>query len=305
MAKFKYIASNEDTGLPIKKIIRSQFNFSGRLMGQIKRGNLVYRNGSPVPCWHTVDIGDIITIDLPEERSDFAPENIPLDIVYEDDDLLVINKQNGITVHPTKGCPNHTIANGIMTHMLNSDQSFKIRFINRLDTDTSGLLLVGKNSYSQNEIAKQMRAGTVEKHYIAVVCGIISEDEFIIDKPIGRPSPDEIRRSVLDVDLGGCPSRTKVNVLERLQHPLTGEHFTLVELKLLTGRTHQIRVHMNYIGHTLVGDWLYGDNHGDLIGRQALHACRLSLTHPVTGNPLSLKSDLPEDISKLVGFLSK
>ncbi len=305
MAKFTHIIEKEDAGLPIKKIIRAKFNFSSRLMGQIKRGNLVYRNGSPAPGWHTVDIGDVITVDLPEEKSNFIPEDIPLDIVYEDNDLLVINKQNGITVHPTKGCPNHTIANGIMRHMLDTDQSFKIRFINRLDTDTSGLLLVGKNSYSQNEVTKQMRAGTVEKHYIAVVCGRVAENDFVIDKPIGRPSPDEIRRSVLDVDEGGYPSKTKVHVLERLKHPSTGEEFTLVDLKLLTGRTHQIRVHMSSIGHTLVGDWLYGDDHSDLIKRQALHAYRLSLTHPVTGKPLSLRSNLPDDISNLIEFLSQ
>lgn len=308
MAKFKHVIENEDAGLPIKKIIRSRFNFSSRLMGQIKRGNLVYKNGYPVPGWHTVVPGDVITVNLPEEKSNFPPEDIPLDIVYEDDDLLVINKQYGVTVHPTKGCPNHTIANGIMNHMLDTHQSFKIRFINRLDTDTSGLLLVGKNSYSQNEVTKQMRAGTVDKHYIAVVCGAFNKEmgtEFIIDKPIGRPSPDEIRRSVLEVDKGGSPSQTKVKILKNLKHPLTDEDFTLVDLKLLTGRTHQIRVHMDSIGHTLVGDWLYGDDHKDLIGRQALHAYKLTLIHPVAKTPLSLTSDLPKDISSLIEYLSK
>ena len=300
MAKLKYEVVEEDNGLPIKNIIRSRFSFSSRLMGKLKRQNLVYKNGIITPGWHTVKPGDIISIDFPEEKSDFPPEEIPLDIVYEDDDLLVINKQYGITVHPTKGCPSHTLANAIMHHMLETGQSFKIRFINRLDTDTSGLLLVGKNSYIQNEITKQMRAKTIDKHYIAVVNGIVEKDEFLIDKPIGRPSPDEIRRSVLSEESGGYPSQTEVKVLERIYSDNPNFQFTVVELHLLTGRTHQIRVHMSSIGHILVGDSLYGDTHLDLINRQALHAYRLSLTHPITKERLDLKSNLPDDIQNLI-----
>mgnify|MGYP000101455443 FL=1 len=300
MAKLKYEVVEEDNGLPIKNIIRSRFNFSSRLMGKLKRQNLVYKNGEITPGWHTVKPGDTISIEFPEEKSDFPPEDIPIEIVYEDDDLLVINKQYGITVHPTKGCPSHTLANGIMHHMLETNQNFKIRFINRLDTDTSGLLLVGKNSYVQNEITKQMRAKTIDKHYIAVVNGIVEEDEFLIDKPIGRPSPDEIRRSVLNEESGGYPSQTEVKVLERIYSDNPNFQFTVVELHLLTGRTHQIRVHMSSIGHILVGDSLYGDTHLDLINRQALHAYRLSLTHPITKERLELKSNLPDDIQILI-----
>lgn len=300
MAKLKYEVVEEDNGLPIKNIIRSRFNFSSRLMGKLKRQNLVYKNGDITPGWHTVKPGDIISIDFPEEKSDFPPEDIPLEIVYEDDDLLVINKQYGITVHPTKGCPSHTLANGIMHHMLETDQSFKIRFINRLDTDTSGLLLVGKNSYIQNEITKQMRVKTIDKHYIAVVNGIVEKDNFLIDKPIGRPSQDEIRRAVLAEESGGYPSQTEVKVLERIYSEKFDSQFTIVELHLLTGRTHQIRVHMSSIGHILVGDSLYGDTHLDLINRQALHAYRLSLTHPITKERLDLRSNLPDDIQNLI-----
>lgn len=187
-----------------------------------------------------------------------------------------------------------------MHHMLETGQSFKIRFINRLDTDTSGLLLVGKNSYSQNEITKQMRAKTIEKHYIAVVNGIVEEDEFLIDKPIGRPSQDEIRRAVLAEESGGYPSQTEVKVLERIDSENPNFQFTVVELHLLTGRTHQIRVHMSSIGHILVGDSLYGDTHPDLIDRQALHAYRLALVHPITKERLDLRSNLPEDIQNLI-----
>ena len=128
----------------------------------------------------------------------------------------------------------------------------------------------------------------------------MEEDEFLIDKPIGRPSPDEIRRSVLNEESGGYPSQTEVKVLERIYSDNPNFQFTVVELHLLTGRTHQIRVHMSSIGHILVGDSLYGDTHLDLINRQALHAYRLSLTHPITKERLELKSNLPDDIQILI-----
>ncbi|XVG95011.1 RluA family pseudouridine synthase [Eubacteriales bacterium KG127] len=301
MAKFTYIIKKEDEELQIKQLIRTKFHFSSRLMGKIKRANLVYLNDKEVLGWQKGSEGDKITIMLPDEKSNFEPENIPLNVVYEDNDLLIINKQNGVTVHPTRGCPNHTIANGIMKHMIDKKESYKIRFINRLDTDTSGLLIVGKNSYVQNEITKQMKSGTINKSYIALVNGLISDDEFMIDKPIGRLSQEEIRRGFLPVDQGGSESRTLVKVLERIPpsqpYPMG---FTLAQLTLLTGRTHQIRVHMSSIGHILVGDWLYGDTNQELIPRQALHAFKLEFTHPVTGQDLILKSNLPEDITKLI-----
>ena len=147
-------------------------------MSKLKYQHLVFLNGEEVAGWITPEVGDEISIKLPEEKSDFPAENIPIYPVYEDDDLLIINKQPGVTVHPTKGHPSHTIANGLMTYMDKTSQAFKVRFVNRLDMDTTGLLIIAKNSHAQDEVTKQMKAKTTEKRYKAIVNGIVEEDEF-------------------------------------------------------------------------------------------------------------------------------
>lgn len=298
MAKFKYIVTEEDKGLPVKTLIRRRFSFSSRLMSKLKYQHLVFLNGEEVAGWITPEVGDEISIKLPEEKSDFPAEDIPIYPVYEDDDLLIINKQPGVTVHPTKGHPNHTIANGLMTYMDKTSQAFKVRFVNRLDMDTTGLLIIAKNSHAQDEVTKQMKAKTTEKRYKAIVNGIVEEDEFTIDLPIGRPDPDNVARAVMME--GGHPSVTHVKVLER--YPAG---YTMVELLLETGRTHQIRVHMSHTGHPLVGDSLYGGEHPELIDRQALHSYKLSINHPVSGERLVLEAPLPDDFKEVIEKISK
>lgn len=304
MSKFQYIVTTEDAGIPVKGLLRQKFNFSSRLLTKLKFQHLVFLNGEPVAGWITPEPGDVISIKLPEEKSDFPAEDIPIYPVFEDDDLLILNKQPGVIVHPTKGHPVHTIANGLMKYMEDTNQSFKIRFVNRLDMDTSGLLVVAKNSHAQDDFTKQMKADTTEKQYKAVVNGIIDEDEFVINLPIGRPDPERVERSVMDVEDGGYPSITHVKVLERF--PMEdGKGFTLIELRLETGRTHQIRVHMSHLGYPLVGDVLYGGNNPDLLDRQALHAYKLSFNHPVTGERTTVESPLPFDIQELVDKLTE
>ncbi|MFR8518685.1 MAG: RluA family pseudouridine synthase, partial [Emergencia timonensis] len=235
------------------------------------------------------------SIKLPEEKSDFPAEDIPIYPVFEDDDLLILNKQPGVIVHPTKGHPLHTIANGLMKYMQDTGQTFKIRFVNRLDMDTTGLLIVAKNSHSQDDLTKQMKANTIEKRYIAIVNGIVKEDAFTIDLPIGRPDPENVARGVMLE--GGYPSVTHVKVLESFPK---GKGYTMVELLLETGRTHQIRVHMSHIGYPLVGDYLYGGEAPWLLDRQALHAYKLSFNHPVTGKRLTVEAPLPNDIQEVI-----
>lgn len=295
MAKFEYIVTKEDEGVPVKGLLRTKFSFSSRLLTKLKYQHLVFLNGEPTPGWISPQVGDVLSIKLPEEKSDFPAEDIPIHPVYEDDDLLIINKQPGIIVHPTKGHPLHTIANGLMKYMEDTDQVFKIRFVNRLDMDTTGLLIVAKNSHSQDDLTKQMKANTTEKRYIAVVNGIVDEDEFTINLPIGRPDPENVARGVMTE--GGYPSVTHVRVLERFPK---GKGYTMVELLLETGRTHQIRVHMSHIGHPLVGDYLYGGDNPWLIERQALHAYKLSFHHPVTRLRLNIEAPLPDDIKEVV-----
>ena len=295
MAKFEYTVTKEDEGVPVKGLLRTKFSFSSRLLTKLKYQHLVFLNGEEVAGWITPQIGDILSIKLPEEKSDFPAEDIPIYPVFEDDDLLILNKQPGVIVHPTKGHPLHTIANGLMKYMQDTGQTFKIRFVNRLDMDTTGLLIVAKNSHSQDDLTKQMKANTIEKRYIAIVNGIVKEDAFTIDLPIGRPDPENVARGVMLE--GGYPSVTHVKVLESFPK---GKGYTMVEQLLETGRTHQIRVHMSHIGYPLVGDYLYGGEAPWLLDRQALHAYKLSFNHPVTGKRLTVEAPLPHDIQEVI-----
>lgn len=294
MTEFKHIVTEKDKeqDLDIKGIMRQHFKFSSRLRNKIKREKLIRLNGQQTPNWIRPEPGDVVSIKLPEEKSEFEAENIPLDIAFEDEDLLIINKQPYIVVHPTKGHPTGTLTNAIMYHMNETNQSFKIRFMNRLDRDTSGLVAIAKNPHCQSSFMKQSQAGIVDKRYVAIVKGIMESDSGTIDLPLGRPYEDSVERAVME---DGAPSVTHYKVLERFQ-----SGFTMLELKLETGRTHQIRVHLSHIGYPIVSDHLYGIEQHDLIGRQALHAKELSMIHPVTGDKISLDTDLPEDMKKLI-----
>ena len=296
MTDFIHKVTKEDEGLELREIMRAHFDFSARLRNKIKREKLVMLNGVSTPGWIKPDVGDVIKVTLPDETSGFEPQDIPLNIVFEDDDLILINKQPNLTVHPTKGHPSGTVANALMYYMEQTGESFKIRFVNRLDMDTSGLLVVAKNAYCQNDYTKQMKENTVEKRYLSVVKGIVEADSGIIDLPIGRPDPEHVKRGVME---DGAPSVTHYKVLERF--PESG--YTLVELLLETGRTHQIRVHMSHIGHPVLGDWLYGGENILLIGRQALHAARLTFTHPITKERLTFEAPLPDDIQNVLNQL--
>ena len=311
MEKFTFIVSEDEAGLPLKKIIKAKYNFSSRLMTKIKYQDLLMLNGKKVPGYVVPSCGDTVTVSIPDEKSHFDPEDIPISIIYEDEDLLVINKQPGLTCHPTKGHPNHTLANAVMKHMLDNNQSYKIRFINRLDMDTSGVIMIGKNSFTQAQLIKQMDSNKTEKTYLALVHGVIDderikeltslegismeEDQILIDLPIGHSGEGKISREViLDENAHGAyPSKTLFKVLD-INH-----NKTLIQLKLLTGRTHQIRVHMSYLGHPLVGDELYGGS-TELFSRQALHALSFACIHPVKKEPLIFEAPLPEDISLLL-----
>lgn len=295
--KFEYIINEMDKELPIKELLKRTFNFSSRLIIKLKTNNCVLRNGVPVKMNEKVhNIGDRITVLLPEETSSFEPEDIPISVVYEDDDLLIINKQAGHVVHPTKGHPNNTIANGIMKYMLDHNQQYKIRFINRLDRDTTGLLAIAKNSYCQEDLARQMSKNSVTKKYITIVEGIIAEEEGTIDLPIDRLYEEQVIRAVKP---DGYPSITHYKVIERFKMG-----YTMLELLLETGRTHQIRVHLSHIGYPIVGDILYGSVSESLIERQALHAACLSFRHPVTNQCMEFKAPLPDDIKQLINKIS-
>ena len=297
MSKFVFDVDEKDSGRSIKDILRNELGFSKRLRAKLKNNpQLVRLNGVEAEGWIPLKTGDQITIDFPQEVSSFVPENIPLDIIYEDDDLLILNKQAGIVCHPTKGHPGHTISNGVQHYIDTNKREFKIRFINRLDMDTSGVLAIAKNSHSQDAVVKQMKLNLVEKKYLAVVKGIIEEDLGTINQPIGQPDPLLVQRGVVE---DGDECTTHFKVVSRYS-----KGYTLVELLLETGRTHQIRVHLAHLGHPIVGDHLYGEDEPFLIERQALHALSLSLKHPVTGSPMVFQAPIPKDIEKLIDLLS-
>ena len=295
MTQFRHVVTSEDDGMEVRQITRQYFDFSARLRNRIKREKLTMKNGQPTEGWHKVREGDVISITLPDEHSNFPAEDIPVEIVFEDEDLMVINKQPGIVVHPTKGQPDGTYANALANYMEQTGRIFKIRFVNRLDRDTSGLLLVAKNAYCQNHITDQMRNGRIQKKYIAILKGELESESGTIDLPIGRPDPDDIRRGVMS---DGAPSVTHYEVVEHLK-----DH-TLAELILETGRTHQIRVHMSHIGHPVAGDTLYGGDDPEVISRQALHAAKLSLIHPITKEPVEFEAPLPDDMKAAIRKLS-
>jgi 23S rRNA pseudouridine1911/1915/1917 synthase len=174
--KFTFIVTDNEEKLLLKGLLKRRLGFSSRLMRRLKNVGGVYKNDQPAKMNAPLAIGDIVSISLPDEESAFLPQAISINIAYEDEDLLLVNKQPGIVVHPTKGHPAGTIANGLMHYMAESGQGFKIRFVNRLDMDTSGLVIVAKNAFCQDELAKQMAANTVEKKYITVVKGLIEAD---------------------------------------------------------------------------------------------------------------------------------
>ena len=256
-------------------------------------------NGQAVKPKYKVQAGDKISLVKPEPQSlELTPENIPLDIVYEDDDVIVVNKPQGMVVHPAPGHPDHTLVNALLYHspLSTINGTFRPGIVHRIDKDTSGLLMVAKNDLAHQSLAEQLRNKTNKREYLALVYGQIKEDEGTIDAPLGRNPQDRKKQAVVK---GGRHAVTHFKVMKRY------DNFTLVKCILETGRTHQIRVHMKYIGHPLVGDPLYGPR--KVIGKdgQFLHAALLGFKHPRTGEELVFEAPLPENFQKMLDKLDK
>lgn len=234
--------------------------------------------------------GDIVEIEEIEAKEiELKPQDIPLDIIYEDDDIIVVNKQKGLVVHPANGNPDGTLVNAIMNICKDSLSGIggEIRpgIVHRLDKDTSGLIIIAKNDKAHINLSQQIKNREVKKTYIALVRGVISENEATINMPIARSTKD---RKKMAVSKDGKNAITHFKVLKRY------DRYTLVEVKIETGRTHQIRVHMSHIGYPIVGDTVYsnGKNPFGVIG-QMLHSQKLTFRHPITNKELSLEAPLP------------
>ena len=284
------IQENDKT---VKGILTEKLKFSGRLSRKLERTGKILLNGKAVKLNKIIFAGDELSIEFDEEEDRYAAVDIPINIIYEDDDLLVIDKQPHIVVHPTRSHQDNTIANGIAHYYKKNHIKRKVRFVNRLDMDTSGIVIIAKNPYAHNQLAAQMKSNKVEKYYYAVVEGLLKEDEGIIDAPITRLNPEDIIRIV-------HPSG-KESITE-FKKEKTFKNMTLVRLKLVTGRTHQIRVHLKHIGHPLIGDTLYGEK-SLLIDRQALHCYEMKFKHPLTNEDMIITCPLPEDMNLRTQFL--
>ncbi len=302
-----YECTEKDAGLLVKEILRSRIGISSRLMKKLKPLEGISVNGERTSVRRRVEPGDVVAVSYPDEESYFEPQDIPLDVVFEDEDLLVVNKQAGLIVHPTHNFQDGTLANALTFRMEQRGEKYKLRFVNRLDMNTSGLLIVAKNAYCQDFLSKEMSENRVDKRYIAIVHGI-TDPEGTIDLPI-KKDPDHKARRMVSPD--GYPSVTHYKTLETFDIKDSGRisGYSMVELKLDTGRTHQIRVHMTHIGHPLVGDELYAQLYGydtdpEWMPRQALHAASLKFRHPADGRTVSVSAELPSDMKNCAELLS-
>ena len=273
-----------------------------RIQNLIKSGDVLV-NGSPAKPKNPVSRGDSITVRIPEpEPAEAQPQDIPLDILYEDEDVVVINKESGMVVHPAAGNPDGTMVNALLWHcagrLSGIGGAIRPGIVHRIDKDTSGVLMVAKNDMAHQSLAAQLAEHSITRKYNAVVYNGFTEDEGTVDEPIGRNPQD--RKKMAVTQKHSRHAVTHYRVIERM------EKFTLIEAQLETGRTHQIRVHMTYIGHPLLGDMVYGPKKQPIhLEGQALHARVLGFIHPRTGEYLEFEAPLPPYFKALLERLRK
>lgn len=294
------IKAAEDLGR-IDKLLGSRLAAYSRSQVQSwLKENLVMVNGTPVKANYKVKKADLITITVPEPQElKLEAEDLSLEIVYQDEDVAVVNKPQGMVVHPSAGHPNGTLVNALLFHLKDlSTINDVIRpgIVHRIDKDTSGLLMIAKNDAAHEALAKQLKDKTSLRRYIALVHGNIPHDKGVIEAPIGRSKVDRKTQAVVEE---GKPAVTHFEVLERF-----GD-YTLIKLQLETGRTHQIRVHMQYIGYPVAGDPVYGPKKTLQGYGQFLHAQLLGFTHPRTGENMVFEAPLPEIFEKTLTDLRK
>lgn len=285
----KMIVNDIDGRVRLDQYLMNKLEYSRSKIQKMTEEEYILVNEKPVKNSYKVKEEDIITIkDYQEESMNAEPEKMDLDIIYEDDDVLVVNKANGIVVHPAVGNPSGTLVNGLLYHakeLSNVNGEFRPGIVHRIDADTTGLLMVAKNNKAHEILARQLEAKTTMRVYYALVWGVIKHDTGTIDAPIGRDVKDRKKQAVTATN--SRDAITHFKVLERYKNA------TLIELKLETGRTHQIRVHMDYIGHPVVNDPVYGRRKKFDETGQCLHAKKLGFVHPTTGEYMEFDSELP------------
>jgi len=283
----EYKIKENDKYINLKDLLKNYFEISDRLLVRLKHNQKLFINGKIASVDSTLDFDDIATvvIDFVEDNSNIVPTKIDLKIIYEDDYLLIIDKPSGMPIHPSQDHYEDSLSNGVKFYFDKIGLKKKIRPINRLDKDTSGLVVFAKNEYIQECLVKQMKTKQFEKQYIAICEGTFKENKGTINAPIARKENSIIERCISET---GDTAITHYEVVKILNN------YSVVKCILETGRTHQIRVHMAHIGHPLLGDTLYG-NSSSLITRQALHAYKISFIHPITKKVMEFFAPLPND----------
>ena len=294
----KYRVKQEEQGKRLDMYVSNQSSEITRTTAQrlIEQGNVLV-NGKKQKVAYKILSGDVVTIEKVEPKAiELKAQEIPIDVIYEDDDIIVVNKPKGMVVHPANGNPDGTLVNAIMAICKDSLSGIggEIRpgIVHRLDKDTSGLLIVAKNDKAHVNMSEQIKNHEVKKTYIALVRGIVKENEATIDMPIGRSTSDRKKMAVVK---NGRNAVTHIKVLKRY------DKYTLLEINIETGRTHQIRVHLSYIGYPIIGDYIYsnGKNEFGVVG-QCLHAKCLEFKHPITGEKMMLEAPLPDYLENIL-----
>lgn len=293
MSFITYKVGKEGQDVKIRDYMKENLNLSGRFIRGSAMDRRLRVNGKEVKLNYKLQEDDVIEVTVnAEESQNIEGEDLNIKVIYEDDDLLIVDKPPFMVVHPTKSHPMGTLANGVIHHFRSNNDNSIVRLVSRLDRDTSGLIMIAKNQFSHMNLAKSMEKNLIKKSYLAIIHGNLENQEGTIDLPIGRPTDETIKRAVLE---DGQRSITHYKIKESYKEG------TLVELVLETGRTHQIRVHLSYVGCPIYGEQLYSDfSDEELISRQALHAYALTLPHPRSGEILNFESTLPEDMTKLI-----
>lgn len=306
MIKEIIVEQSEEKNRLDSYIASKDLELSRSMIKKLLEDGKITVNGEITKASYKVQLNDKIEIDIEKPKEvKLEAQEIPLDVIYEDNDILVVNKQKGLVVHPGNGNLDGTLANAVMAHCKDSlsgiGGELRPGIVHRLDKDTSGLLIIAKNDKAHIKMSEQIKDRKVKKTYIALVRGIISENEATINMPIGRSTKD---RKKMAVTKNGKEAITHFKVLNRFT--TNKASYTLLEVKIDTGRTHQIRVHMAEIGHPVIGDTVYsnGKNEFGVVG-QCLHAKKLEFTHPITEKEMNLEAPLPEYFEKIVEELEK
>ena len=292
----KYRKTYKDNYSTVRQVLNQEFNLSYNLLIKLKKDKRILLNDVPTFVDNQISVGDVISvnIDFYEDNSNIVSTSMNLNILYEDESFLILDKPAGIPVHPSILHFENSLSNGVKYYFDSIGLHKKIRPVNRLDRNTSGIVIFAKNEYVQNSLSKQMEDKTFVKKYISICEGAFSKKEGTIDFPIARRENSIIERCV---DSSGDIAITHYKVLKEFNIKDTICSELLINLE--TGRTHQIRVHLAYLGHPIIGDSLYG-NESSLINRQALHAYEVQFIHPITKNKMKIISEVPKDIQNLL-----